>query len=90
MPRFVYQARDAHGERVSGARDAATQQDALQVLREAGLFVTKLLPANSKAAKELSLDTTPLDASTADAVKGSNTQDVATLPARKWELAAAP
>jgi type IV pilus assembly protein PilC len=90
MPRFVYQARDAQGARVSGARDAATSQEALQALREAGFFVTKLLPAQSKEAKELSLDTAPLDASTPGTTGNGSARDVATLPARKWELAAVP
>lgn len=53
MPSFVYQARDASGERVAGTREAASQQDALQALREAGLFVTKLLPSDSKEARLL-------------------------------------
>jgi type II secretory pathway component PulF len=42
MPIFAYQARDAKGERTSGAHEAADQRAALEALRAAGLFVTKL------------------------------------------------
>jgi type II secretory pathway component PulF len=51
MPTFAYQARDAKGERTSGAQEAADQRAALEALRAAGLFVTKLEVAKSGAAR---------------------------------------
>ncbi|MDQ3813185.1 MAG: type II secretion system F family protein [Armatimonadota bacterium] len=44
MPTFAYQARDKSGQRVSGTREAPSQQAALEALRAAGLYVTQLTP----------------------------------------------
>lgn len=57
MPQFVFQARDTQGMRIAGEREAASRQDALQALREAGFFVTKLFPADTKEAQALLADT---------------------------------
>jgi type II secretory pathway component PulF len=83
MPSFVYQARDSKGERVSGAREAASQQEALNLLRAAGLFVTKLAPATANEVEAAAAPTTIN--SEAPSVNGSSD---ATLPSHKWELAA--
>ncbi len=50
MPTFAYQARDAQGVRTSGAQEATDQRAALEALRAAGLFVTKLEVAKNGAA----------------------------------------
>jgi type II secretory pathway component PulF len=50
MPTFAYQARDAKGERTSGAQEATDQRAALEALRAAGLFVTKLEAAKNGTA----------------------------------------
>jgi type IV pilus assembly protein PilC len=89
MPSFVYQARDASGARVSGAREASSQQDAMAALRESGLFITKLVPAESKEARALFPEGLPAAPSTPPptnlpAANGAAVE--AGLPARKWEL----
>jgi type II secretory pathway component PulF len=51
MPTFAYQARDAKGERTTGAQEATDQRAALEALRAAGLFVTKLEVTKSGLAR---------------------------------------
>ncbi len=49
MPTFAFKARDRAGEIVSGTRDAADQRQALEALRDAGFFVTRLQLAPGSA-----------------------------------------
>lgn len=52
MPTFAFKARDRAGEIISGTRDAADQRQALEALRDAGFFVTRLqLAPGAKAAR---------------------------------------
>ena len=52
MPTFAFKARDSAGEIVSGTREASDQRQALEALRDAGFFVTRLqLAPGSKAAR---------------------------------------
>ena len=78
MPIFTYQARDAKGERVSGSHEAADQRAALEALRATGLFVTKLEILKNGAAR-----------STPTASESTSTPDEASLPSKKWQMAAA-
>ncbi|GGG23533.1 type II secretion system F family protein [Paenibacillus abyssi] len=43
MPKFQYKAVNGSGKRYSGVLEAATQQQAAELLREQGLWVTKLI-----------------------------------------------
>lgn len=86
MPSFVYQARDSSGARVSGAREAASQQDAMTALREAGMFITKLLPAESKEARTLFPDGAPSTPAIPNADEAEAQVTAANLPSHKWEL----
>ncbi len=75
MPTFTYQARDAKGERVSGAHEASDQRAALEALRASGLFVTKL-----EILKDGAVPSTPPGADNAN-------NPEAVLPSRKWQMA---
>lgn len=71
MPVFSYQARDSSGQQVSGTREATTQRDALEALREAGLFVTKLSPdANGRGNGKAAVTATANGAYPAGVVRG--------------------
>lgn len=79
MPQFTYQARDAKGERVSGAQEAPDQRAALEALRATGLFVTKLeVLKNGGAPSAPAVGETPQVA------------DEASLPSHKWQMAPEP
>ena len=42
MPTFTYEAMDQTGKEVKATIDAATQQEAQQLIRQKGFFVTKI------------------------------------------------
>src|SRR5690349_5106857 len=93
MPSFVYQARDSRGERTSGSREAASQQEALAALRGAGLFVTKLVAADSKEAREMFPEGLPAVAAPVPAngkASAVAAPPAETLPSKKWELRPIP
>ena len=83
MPTFTYQARDAKGERVSGSHEAADQRAALEALRATGLFVTKLEVLKNGAAA-----ITSAPPSTPAASELASTLVEASLPSKKWQMAA--
>jgi type II secretory pathway component PulF len=56
MPTFAYQARDKMGARVEGQREATDRDEVLRLLRDGGLFVTKLAPVASNTANEYSIE----------------------------------
>ena len=52
MPSFAYTALDARGQEVRDTMDAATEQEAIQALRQSGYYPTSVMPAGkAKAAK---------------------------------------
>jgi type IV pilus assembly protein PilC len=52
MPSFAYTALDARGQEVRDTMDAATEQEAIQALRQSGYYPTSVMPAGKvKAAK---------------------------------------
>ncbi len=84
MPTFAFQARDGKGAQVEGTRDASDKNEALNALREAGFFVTRLAPiAASKSAgnaKKINAPTANAAAATAPlkpgAAQGATTRAV--------------
>ena len=67
MPSFAYTALDARGQEVRDTMDAATEQEAIQALRQSGYYPTSVMPAGkAKAAKA------PKAAKTPGAKKDSN------------------
>ncbi len=52
MPTFQYEAMDHSGKEVKDTIDAATQEEAQQLIRQKGFFVTKISERAAKAAKK--------------------------------------
>src|SRR5215510_1019498 len=52
MPTFQYEAMDHTGREVKDTIDASTQEEAQQLIRQKGFFVTKISERSSKAAKK--------------------------------------
>ena len=60
MPSFAYTALDARGQEVRDTMDAASEQDAIQALRQSGYYPTSVMPAGkAKAAKAPKAAKTP-------------------------------
>jgi len=51
MPTWVYEAREKSGRPVKGMREAATRQEAIESLREDGLFLTRIEVASHSATR---------------------------------------
>jgi type IV pilus assembly protein PilC len=52
MPTFQYEAMDHTGKEVKDSIDAATQEEAQQLIRQKGFFVTKISERAAKAGKK--------------------------------------
>ena len=52
MPTFQYEAMDHSGKEVKDSIDAATQEEAQQLIRQKGFFVTKISERSAKQAKK--------------------------------------
>lgn len=60
MPSFAYTALDARGQEVRDTMDAASEQEAIQALRQSGYYPTSVMPAGkAKAAKAAKAPKTP-------------------------------
>ena len=60
MPSFAYTALDARGQEVRDTMDAASEQEAIQALRQSGYYPTSVMPAGKgKAAKAPKAAKTP-------------------------------
>src|ERR1700679_327019 len=86
MPTFQYEAMDHTGREVKDSIDAATQEEAQQLIRQKGFFVTKIAEKSKKAKTRASAKKAPKRRKKAFTIGKISTSKLSACTRQLWTL----